>query len=49
MEHKMRVLFFLQFCLKQFSFQEELSEVWSKMYIGLHVKYTFFLSDFIEN
>ena len=25
---------------------EEMSEIWSKMYIGLHVKYPFFFSDF---
>ena len=31
--------FFYKFCLKHFLFQEELSEIWSKMYIGLHVKY----------
>ena len=33
-------------CLKLFSFYEELIEIWSKMYIGLHVKYPLFLSDF---
>ena len=27
------------FCLKHFSFWEEQSEMWSEMYIGLHVKY----------
>ena len=32
-------------CPKYFSFQE-LSKVWSKMYIGLNVKYPLFLSDF---
>jgi hypothetical protein len=26
-----------------------MSEMWSKMYIGLHVKYPLFLSDFNEN
>ena len=26
------------FCPKQFSFSEEMSEMWSKMYVGLHVK-----------
>jgi len=35
------------FCLIHFSFLE-LSEIWSKMYIGLHVKYLLFLSDFIK-
>ena len=34
-----------QFCLKHFSFQEELSEILSQMYIGLLVKYPLFLSD----
>jgi len=38
--------FLYNFCLKHFSFWEELSEIWSKMYIGLHVKYRLFLSDF---
>ena len=38
----------LQLCLKYFSFQEEMSEIWSKMYNGLHVKYFSFLSDFNE-
>ena len=36
------------FCLKQFSFQEELSEVGSTMYTDIHVKYLLFLSDFNE-
>jgi hypothetical protein len=39
--------FSLNFCLKHFVFWEELSEV-SKMYIGLHVKYLLFFSDFNE-
>jgi len=34
--------------LEHFSFEEELSEIWSKMYIGLHVKYPLFLTDFNE-
>ena len=34
------------FCLKHFSFLEELSEKWSKMSIGLHLKYPLFLTDF---
>jgi hypothetical protein len=34
------------FCLKHFSFYEELKEMWPKMYIGLHVEYPLFLSDF---
>ena len=42
-EHKMCVFYFLyNFCLKHFSFWEELSEIWSKMYIGHHVKYRLF-------
>jgi len=49
MEHKMSVLLSLQFFLRRFSFQEELSEIWSKKYIGLHAKYPLFLSDFNEN
>ena len=36
------------FCLKHFSFQEELSEIRLNMYIGLHAKYMSFLSDFNE-
>jgi len=31
--------------LKHFSFWEGLREIWSKMYIGFHVKYPLFLSD----
>jgi hypothetical protein len=38
--------FLYNFYLKHFSFQKELSEMLSQMYIGLHVKYPFFLSDF---
>jgi len=34
-------------CLKNFSFSD-LSEIWSKMYIELHVKCPLFLSDFKE-
>ena len=47
-EHKMRVFFFisLQLLSENFSFLEELSEIWSKMYIGLHVNYPLFLSYF---
>jgi hypothetical protein len=43
--------FFLNFlrnlCLKHFSFQEEMSEI-SKLCIGLHVKYSLYLSGFNE-
>jgi len=38
--------FLYNFNLKQFSFQEVMHEIWSKMYIGLYVKYRLFLSDF---
>ena len=38
--------FLYNFCLKHFSFQEQLSEVQSKMYISLHVKYRLFWYDF---
>jgi len=42
-EHKIGDLIFPQnFCLKRFSFEEELNEI-SKMYIGLHVKYSLFV------
>ena len=40
--------FLYNFCLKHFSSQEELSEIWPIMYIGLQVKYPSFLSDFNE-
>ena len=46
-EHKMCVLIFST-TLKHFSFYKEWSEKWSKMYIGLHVKHSLFLSDFNE-
>jgi len=39
--------FLYNFCLKYFSFSEEMSEILSKMYIP-HVKYPLFLSDFNE-
>jgi hypothetical protein len=46
-EHKMCVFDLLyKFCLKHFSFQEDLSEIWSEKYVGLHAKYTLFLSFF---
>ena len=35
-------------CLKYFSFSEEMSEIWLKKYIGIHVKYPLSLSDFTE-
>ena len=40
--------FLYNFCLKCFSFYEELREILSKLYIGLHVKFPVFLSDFNE-
>jgi hypothetical protein len=40
--------FLYKFCPKHFSFYEEMSEILSKMYIGIHVKYRLFLSDFDE-
>jgi len=41
--------FLFKFYLKHFSFYEELSEILSHMYIGIHVKFPLFLSDFKEN
>jgi len=38
-------MFVYKFSLKHFSFKK-LSELLSYMYIGLHVKYPLFLSDF---
>jgi hypothetical protein len=40
--------FFYSFRLQRISFYEEFSEILSKMYIGPHVKYPLFLSDFNE-
>jgi hypothetical protein len=45
-ERKMWGLIFSTTFVWNFSFQEELSEIWSKMYIGLQVKYPLFSSDF---
>jgi hypothetical protein len=36
----------VQLCLKHILLYEEMSEIWSKMYNGLHVKFPLFLSDF---
>jgi hypothetical protein len=47
-EHKTCFDFLYNFCLKYVSFKEELNEMWSIMYIGLHVKYLLFLSDVNE-
>ena len=45
-EHKMCFDFHYKFRLKHFSLQEELSDVGSKMCVGLEVKYPLLLSDF---
>ena len=37
------------FWRKSFSFLKELIEIWSKMHIGLQMKYPLFLLDFNEN
>jgi hypothetical protein len=47
-EHEMCFDFLYNYCLIHFSFGEELSEIWSKMYIELHVKWSLLLSDFNE-
>jgi hypothetical protein len=39
--------FLHKFCPKNVSFQEDIREIWYKMYTGLHVKYSL-LSDFNE-
>ena len=41
----MRFDFLYNSCLKYFTFYEEMGAIWSKMYIGVHVKYLLFLSD----
>jgi hypothetical protein len=48
-EQNMYFYFLYRFCQKYFSFQEEMSEILLKMYIGLHVKYRLLLADFNEN
>ena len=45
----MCVLIFSTTFFKKFSFLEELSEILSKMYIRIHVKYLLFLSEFNKN
>ena len=45
-DHKMWFEFLYNFWPKHFSFLEEFSEIWSKMYTGRHVKYPLFLTDF---
>jgi hypothetical protein len=44
-----KCVFSVHFCLKHFTFSEEMSGILSKMYTGLHVKYPLFLSDFNKN
>ena len=34
--------FSLKICAKYFSFKEEMSEIWLKLYIGIHVKYRYY-------
>jgi hypothetical protein len=41
--------FLYNVCLKDFSFLEEVSEIWSNMYISLQVKYPSLLSHFSES
>jgi hypothetical protein len=38
--------FLNSFRLKHSSFEEEMGEMWSKIYTDIHVKYSLFLSDF---
>jgi len=38
--------FLYNFYLKRLSFCEEMSEIWSKIYVGLHVKYALFMPVF---
>jgi len=40
--------FLYNFCPKHFSFEDECSEIWSRIYIDLHVKDFLFLTDFNE-
>jgi len=46
-DHKMCLDFLYNLCLKH-SLYEEMSEIWSNMYTGLHVQYPIFLSGFNE-
>jgi hypothetical protein len=46
-EHKMRVLIFYTTSVRKISHtKKKLSEIWSKMYMDLHIKYPLFLSGF---
>jgi len=50
LKKKMCVLIFsTMFIRKNFLFEEQLSEIPSKVYIGLHVNYPLLLSDFNES
>jgi len=40
---------FYNFSLKHFSLKEKMSEILSKIYIGLHVKCHLFVNDFNES
>jgi hypothetical protein len=40
--------FLYYFRLRRFSFYDEMGAIWSKMYIGLHVMYPMFLTNFNE-
>jgi hypothetical protein len=42
----MRFDYIFRLCLKHCSFYEELSEIWPRMYISLHVNYHLFMSAF---
>ena len=44
LKQKSCVSIFSTTCLKNFSFQEKLGQIWLKKYICLHVKYPLFLS-----
>ena len=35
-------VFYLQICMKLLSFYEKLSEIWLKMYVGLHAERCYF-------
>jgi len=48
-ERKMRVLIVSAIFISYiFPFKEDVGKIWSEMYIGLHVKYPLFLSNFNE-
>ena len=42
------LIFSTIFILEYFSFKEDLSVMWSEMYVGLHVRYPLLPSDFNE-